>query len=307
MGLGLATQLSSKGANVVIVARTQSKLDTALTAIKAAAANPSKQRFLAISADVTSPQENDRIIAEITAWNEGAPPDVVWANAGNAVPKLFLDADVDTLRSQMDINYWAAAYLARSTFRAWIGVPTRSNANPGKPAARHFIQTSSVVSFIGLAGYAPYSPAKSAMRSLHDTLRSELHLYNAVRAADVPEMLISTVFPGTILSPGHEIENQSKHPVTKKLEEDDPAQTGDEVAAASIAELEKGRRMIATQILGKAMRAGGMMGSARDSSFLDTAFSWVVGLVYLFVVPDMEGKVAKWAKENGMPKHGKIA
>ncbi|KAB8754749.1 hypothetical protein FH972_026540 [Carpinus fangiana] len=110
MGKGLAILLSGKGANVVIVARNQKKLDEALVEIK---------RFHAISADVTSAEANNRIIDEVTAWNSNTPPDIVWANAGASSPQLFLDASVDTLRAQMDVNYWAATADMEGKVAKW--------------------------------------------------------------------------------------------------------------------------------------------------------------------------------------------
>jgi 3-dehydrosphinganine reductase len=109
------------------------------------------------------------------------------------------------------------------------------------------------------------------------------------------------VLPGTILTPGFENENKLKHPTTKILEEGDPQQTADEVAAAAIAGLEKGGYMITTQLLGHAMRAGMLGGSPRNGwGIVDTLFAWAVNVAWLFIGPDMEKKVWNWGKENGL-------
>ncbi|KAF2771784.1 3-ketodihydrosphingosine reductase, Tsc10 [Teratosphaeria nubilosa] len=304
MGRGLAKLLAQKGANIVIVARNQAKLDSALQYISAAAKDRSKQRFRAISADLRSPEENIRVIAEVTAWNHGSPPDIVWANAGSSVPTLFIDTPLSTLQSQMDTNYFAATYLAHVTLRSWLKPQpapnsTKTSATNSKP--RHFIITSSSVAFVGVAGYAPYAPAKAALRSLADTLRSELNLYNGYRRAHPDtgpqaDVKIHCVAPGTITSPGHEQEQEVKHEVTKRLEESDPAQTEDEVASAAVKGLESGGYLITTQLLGHAMRAGMLGGSPRNNWFVDTVFSWVVAIAWLFIGPDMEGKVYKYGK-----------
>ncbi|EMD01231.1 hypothetical protein BAUCODRAFT_144782 [Baudoinia panamericana UAMH 10762] len=306
MGRGLGKLLAQKGANVVIVARNQQKLEDALKYISSAARNPQSQRFHAISADVTKHNENVRILAEVSAWNNGNPPDIVWANAGSSHPTLFIDTNIETLKDQMDINYWAATYLAHATLKAWLK-PSKSetidvkNAKHAKP--RHFIMTSSTLCFAGVAGYAPYSPAKSALRSLADTLRSELNLYNGYRRTHPEEgpatdVRIHCVVPGTIKSPGLEHENSMKHPVTKLLEEGDPAQTEDEVAVAAVRGLEKGGFLITTQFLGHAMRAGALGGSPRNNWLVDTAFAWVVNLAWLFIGPDLEGKVFKHGQKH---------
>jgi 3-dehydrosphinganine reductase len=266
----------------------------------------SSQRVHYISADLTKPEENTRILEEATTWNHGSPPDIVWANAGSSHPTLFAETPLGILHSQMDIDYWAAAYLAHATINLWTKPTGSSKATSDPELPRHFIITSSVVAFIGLAGYAPYAPAKSALRSLSDTLRSELNLYNGARrhASDplrVPEIRNHIILPGNIKSPGFEAENKLKHPVTSMLEESDPCQSEDECAAAAIKGLEKGGYMITTQLLGGALRAGALGASPRNGwGVVDTLFGWVVYVVMLFVSPDLESKVFKWGEKNGM-------
>ncbi|PIB02047.1 3-ketodihydrosphingosine reductase tsc10 [Cercospora beticola] len=305
MGRGLGKLLAQKGANVVIVARTQKKLDEALEYISAAAKNGERQRFLAISADVSKPEENQRIVQEVTAWNNGNAPDVVWANAGMAQPMLLLDASVELLKQQMDVNYFAAAYLAQSILKEWVKPAGTKGNSASSQKPRHFIITSSVACFTGLAGYAPYAPPKSASRSLADTLRSEMNLYNGARKGDpvngpAAEIKIHCVCPGSITSPGYENEQKTKHPATKILEEGDMVQDEDQVAAAAVRGLESGGYLITTQLLAHAMRAGTLGGSPRNNWFVDTVFSWVVAVAWLFIGPDMEGKVFNYGKKHGI-------
>lgn len=309
MGLHLASQLSSRGANLIIVARDPTKLAKALDFAKQHAKNPSTQRFHTISADVTSESENARILSEATAWNHGCCPEIVWCNAGSAAPMLFVESSMETMRKQMDLNYWAACYLAHKTLKAWL-YPSTPYARDAKPEApRHFIITSSVIAYVNLAGYAPYGPAKTALRALCDSLRSEILLYNGARRsskkgdqAPAPfDINIQCVFPGTIKSPGLEQENKTKHAVTHKLEEGDPAQTEEEAAAAAIKGLENGNYMTATNWLGELMRLSSLGGSPKNSLIRDVLGQWVTTLVWLFVGPDLDGKVWGWGKQEGMP------
>lgn len=221
-------------------------------------------------------------------------------------PNLFVDTPLDVLRSQMDINYWAAAYLAHTTLRYWLGSDSVSQQPQPIQATkpRHFIMTSSVLCFAGVAGYAPYSPAKSAMRSLADTLRSELNLYNGARRKNPAtkssgDIKIHCVCPGTITSPGHETEQKTKHEITKILEQGDIAQNEDEVAAAAIKGLEKGGYLITTQLLGHAIRASALGGSPRDGRIMDTLLGWVTSVAWLYIGPDMEGKVFEYGRKYG--------
>ena len=165
--------------------------------------------------------------------------------------------------------------------------------------------TSSLLAFAGLAGYTPYSPSKAAMRSLADTLRSEMHLYRGIRQHDSSlaspvDVKIHCVCPGTILSPGLETENMMKHPVTKALEKSDPKQTEDEVAEASVKALENGNFLITTQWLGALMRAAGLSGSQRNNWFTDTVLSFIASIAWLFIGPDLDGQVYKHGKEHGI-------
>jgi 3-dehydrosphinganine reductase len=272
---------------------------------QAAAKKPS-QRFHSISADVTIPEENKRVLDEVTVWNNGQPPDIVWANAGSSHPTLFIDTAIETLRNQMDTNYWSATYLAHATLRLWLKPVKQDDTGSTSNRPRHFIMTSSTACFVGVAGYAPYSPPKAAMRSLADTLRSELNLYNGHRrfssttgrGKPATDIQIHCVVPGGIKSPGFEAENKVKHPVTHLLEEGDPTQTEDEAAAAAVKGLERGGYLITTQWFGYAMRASAMGGSPRTNVVLDTLAAWVTSLAWLWIAPDMEGTVWKFGKGN---------
>lgn len=251
---------------------------------------------------MTKPEENTRLIADVTEWNNGNPPDIVWANAGSSYPHLFIDTPLEKQRAQMDINYWAAAYLAHATLKSWLR-PSPQGAQFKEAKPRHLIITSSVLAFVGVAGYSPYAPAKAAERSLADNLRSEMNLYNGYRSADptngpTAETKIHCVLPGTILSPGFQEEEKVKHAVTKLLEEPDPRQTPDEVAAAAVKGLEKGGYLITTQYLGHAMRASMLGGSPRNNWFTDTVFGWLTYVIWLFVGPDLEKKVWKYGIEH---------
>ncbi|KAH0536174.1 hypothetical protein FGG08_006938 [Glutinoglossum americanum] len=298
MGLCVAKLLATKGANIVIVARGVEKLKQALAEISSSATNPQTQRFHYISADLKSSAESTRIVSEVTTWNNNTPPDIVWCAAGSSYPKLFLDTDIEGLREQMDSNYWSAAYLAHAILKPWLH-PTTDAPKPGSPQPpRHLIFTSSVLGFYPIVGYSSYAPAKSALRSLSDSLIQELNLYHPTTT---PAIKVATVFPATIFTPGYEQEMVTKPAITKKLEEDDGGQTPEQVAAISVCALEKGEYLITTGLLGSAMRGSAWGGSPRNSWWRDTAMSWITGLVWLFVQPDMDRKVRKYGKENGHP------
>jgi len=289
MGKSVARILAQKGANIVIVARNVEKLKAALEEIKTFAAKPESQKFHFISADVSKAGEAVRVVSEVSTWNGGLPPDIVWCVAGASHPALFLEASPEILRKQMDLNYWSCADMAHAILSQWLS-PNSSTA--GKP--RHLIFTSSSVAFFSIAGYGPYSPAKAALRSLSDTLTQEVKLYTS-------SVKIHTVFPGSILSAGYENENKMKPEITKILESDDPKQTPDVVAERSIKGLENGEYLITTNWLASAMRACTWGGSRRNNWLVDSMFMGVTNIAWPFVQRDLDGKVLKYGRKHGHP------
>ena len=177
--------------------------------------------------------------------------------------------------------------------------PTASAAPAPEP--RHLIFTASFAALYTFVGYAPYSPAKSALRSLADTLSNEMRLYagSGVGAAG-PPVRVHTVFPATIHSEGLAAENLVKTDLTKKLEGTDAGQTPEEVAAASVAGLERGEDMVTTAWVTRLVLCGVLGGSKRSGlGVLDTLLAWVVSLVIPIVRWDHDRTAWTWGKEHG--------
>ncbi|KUJ19632.1 3-ketodihydrosphingosine reductase-like protein tsc10 [Mollisia scopiformis] len=289
MGKSVAIQLAQKGANIIIVARNVGKLEAALAEIKAAASSPSSQRFQYISADVSEPDGASRVIAEAIAWNNGSAPSIVWCIAGSANPGLFIDTPRSVMRHQMDVNFWSCVDMAQAILSEWLG---KENGQKGEE--KHLVFTSSVVAFYPVVGYAPYAPSKAAIKSLSDSLVQECLLYGE-------DVKVHTVFPGTISSPGLEIENQTKPEITHILEESDPVQSPEVVARKAIQGLERGEYLVTVSWLGDLMRGCAWGGSRRGNWVIDTGMTWVASLAWYFVGMDLDGKVRKYGKDHGHP------
>lgn len=210
--------------------------------------------------------------------------------SGAAIPGFFKDMDPDVLERQVKTNYFSVIHTAHAA----LNLMTASPLPAGAPQ-RHIIFTSSVMAFYPLAGYNTYTPAKAAIRSLADGLRQECILYN---------IDVHCCFPGTIYSPGFEIEQQTKPELTKILEGSDEGQTPDKVAEVCVARLEKGQSLVVTSLLGEAMRAASWGGSPRGSWWWDTIMAWVCACVWLVVGRVMDGDVRKYVKKNGVPVPG---
>ncbi|RAK72923.1 3-dehydrosphinganine reductase [Aspergillus fijiensis CBS 313.89] len=305
MGKAVACQLAEMGANVVIVARTASKLQAALETMKRVADNVERQRFHYISADLTDPAECQRIMAEVTEWNDGQEPDIVWCCAGYCHPGFFTETSIKSLRDQMDTVYWTAANTAHATLQRWLTPISPSRQAP--IPTRHLIFTCSTLAFVPIAGYAPYSPAKAAIRSLSDTLCQEIEIYNGSRTskarceAPAADVKIHTVFPMGILSPGFDNEQKLKPALTKQLEEADKPQSPQEVASIAISALERDEYLITTMFVGDLMKGSALGPSPRNSIIKDTLTGWLSNLVFPGVIFDLRRKAWKWGVKNGLP------
>ena len=312
LGLSAAKQLSSKGANIIIVSRDKKKLQLAITEITSSAKSPS-QKFLHLSYDLTKEASATKILAEAVKWNNGQPPDIVWNIAGMSHPAFFADAPISTLHSQMDTVYWSCAYMAHATLNLWKQ-PVSSSIKLSDMPARHLIFTSSVVALFPIAGYSPYTPAKAAMRGLADSLAQEVEVYNGSRhpssphhaSAPVADMKIHIIYPMGISSPGFEQENTIKPELTLQLEKDDVPQDPDTVAKTCIEALERGEYMITTLFLGHLIK-GAAFGASVRSTILDYFWQFLGGIVILFVTPDFMAKCRNWGRERGAEATGKKA
>ena len=297
MGLEVAKQFAAKGANVVIVARDQTKLQKAIDEIRTAATIPN-QWFHTLSYDLTDPASAPKIVSEVTKRNQGHPPDVLFNCAGYCVPGFFASTSLDVHRSQMDVLYWSCAYMSHAVLTSWMASSTQTFL------PRHIVFTSSLAGLYPVAGYAAYSPAKAAMRALADTLNQEVAVYNGARQSgqkDVPpaDIKIHIIYPMGILSPGYENEQKSKPDITKQLEKEDKPQTPAEVARLAIARLEAGDYMITTQFNGHAVR-GAAIGTSVKNGLVDLVYMFIGSIAMLFVVPDYLGQCDKWGKSKGM-------
>ncbi|KAI0486950.1 hypothetical protein F4859DRAFT_467728 [Xylaria cf. heliscus] len=289
MGRSAARLLAARGANVILVSRSASKLGDAMAEAKAAARNPQTQRFTYFTADVSKPDYAAPLLAEAIAWNNGQPLDVVWCVAGKSTPDLWFEAPLSVTREHMDLNFWGSAEMAHSILRLWCAPDAPVVAEP-----KHLILTSSVVAFLPVIGYGTYTPAKAALRGLADTLVQELEVYPQ-------NVKIHVVYPGGISSPGFERENITKPEITKILEETDPVQTPDVVAANALSGLEKGHYSVTVAFLGHVLRWGALGGSPRNNWVVDTFMSWIITIVWIFALPDIYGKIRKYGQKNGHP------
>ncbi|KAI0846780.1 NAD(P)-binding protein [Daldinia vernicosa] len=314
LGLSAARQLAEKGANIVIVARNEAKLQEGVAYISKGARSPETQRFHYISADVTTSAECARVVAESIAWNHGSPPDIVWCCSGSAHATLYIDTPPEQFQTMMDSNYFSCAYMAHAVLNAWLRPdPHATNSErraesmsqpetkAGPLPARHLVFTGSFVSFYSFAGFTPYSPSKAAIRALSDSLSQEMNLYAAAHP-NIPRVRVHTVFPATMPTQGLEEENSIKTDLTKSLEEGDQILEPAEVARRAIRGLESGEDLVPTSTIIRLVMTSVLGGSTRGGfwkGLVNTLLGWVVLVVMVFIRWEMDTKVTKWGREHG--------
>ena len=196
----------------------------------------------------------------------------------------------------MDSDYFSSAFVAHAICRSWLSAPEK--ATTGKAASpKHIVFTSSILALCPMIGYTQYTPTKTALRGLSETLSQELQLYQ-----HHTPIKPHCIFPATIFSPGLEQENKWKPAITRQLEEgDDPGQTPEQVAAGALKALERGDENITTSFIATIVRTSILGASTRNGwGILDTMLGWVASVIMIFVRRGWDDKVRAWGVQNKM-------
>ncbi len=195
-GIGKATAklLASQGANVSIIARTESILAEAKAEIEAVRVNHNQQ-VVTVAADVSHREEIEAAMQKALAQN--GPVDYLITSAGIAQPGYFQDQAIEIFEKTMAINYFGTLYAIRAV------VPQMLARNKG-----HIVLVSSGAGLIGIYGYTTYSPTKFALRGLAESLRGEMKVYG---------VNVSIVYPPDTDTPQLVAENKTKPEETKQI------------------------------------------------------------------------------------------
>lgn len=235
----------------------------------------------------------------------------VWCCAGSSYPTLFIDTPVAEFATQMNSNYFTSLYMAHAVLKSWLQpsgkkVSAEATGSAEKstgvtPLPRHLIFTASFLAFYSFAGYAAYSPAKAALRSLSDSLSQEMNLYSAAHPHE-PRVRLHTIFPAGILTESYEAENRIKSDLTKHLEEGDKPETPEVIASKSIKGLESGQEHVTTDFQTGLVRRSMLGGSVRGG-FLrglgDWAIAGLIAIIMVIVRGDHDKKVRSWGSQYG--------
>jgi dehydrogenase/reductase SDR family member 7B len=154
IGKALALEMGSRGAKVVIAARSMDKLEEIRTLLHSSGVS-----VLPVKADV-SVEEDCRKIIDATIEKFGRI-DVLINNAGISMRALFEQTDLEVIRRLMAVNFWGTVCCTK--FALPYLLKTKGSV----------VGISSIAGFKGLPGRTGYSASKFAIQGFLETLRIE--------------------------------------------------------------------------------------------------------------------------------------
>jgi len=216
-GIGLATarRLAGGGARVSLIARDSGRLEAASKLVGGG--------DVAVAvADVRDAIALTDAFASVC--ERSGPCDILVTAAGGAHPGYFEQLDDAVFREQLEVDYLGSVRAARAV------VPSMQERRRG-----HLVFVSSTAALVGVFGYTAYAPAKAAVRSFAETLRSELVPYSVV---------VSCVYPPDTRTPGYDRENELKPEETAVISDAIKPRDADEIARAIVHGIERNRLVI---------------------------------------------------------------
>jgi 3-dehydrosphinganine reductase len=202
-------------------------------------------------------------------------PSSLFCVAGGTAEEVgfFADITTDQIFSCFQKNYFSSAYITHALLQRWL-------EKPADPAViRHIAFTGSTAAFVAVPGYIAYTPTKTALRALADTLRQEVLLYKAQQTIQV-----HCSYPGTITTETLADEQKRKPELCKLLEgSEDPknCMTPEAVATGIVAGVERGDFCIIfdfeTNLLLNNMR-----GPSPPNTYV---WDWILGFIVSLVWP----------------------
>lgn len=177
LGEAFARQLAKQGANLVLVARSEDKLNRLAEALRGEA----NTQVTVLPADLSSPGAVDRLIAEVLSRD--LKIDILVNNAGLGVFKDFLDTTLAEQVQQVDLNIRALVALTHAFAPGMV--------------ARHrggVINIASTAAFQPLAGASVYAASKAFVLLFTEALSLELEKTGVTITAACPGPVATNFF-----------------------------------------------------------------------------------------------------------------
>jgi short-subunit dehydrogenase len=155
IGKALAIEFAKRGANLVLGARQYVTLCEIAQSIQ----QQYNIKAIAVQCDVVSETDCEHLIKQ--AVLTFGKIDILVNNAGITMRALFKDADIQVLKSLMDVNFWGMVYCTKYAMPELL--KTKGSV----------VGVSSIAGYKGLPGRSGYSASKFAMNGFLDALRVE--------------------------------------------------------------------------------------------------------------------------------------
>jgi len=221
IGKETAKEIVRLGGSVCIIARHIEPLEAAASEMQDLARENS-QFVEVIACDAT---DMERLGPQLTDFiSRRGVPDYLLNVVGYAYPQYVQDLTLTDYQNAMDVNYFG------QLVPILLLLPHFISSRKG-----HIANVSSAAGFIGIMGYASYTPTKFAIVGLSEVLRNELKPFG---------IRLSILFPPDTDTPGFEIENQTKPEETALMSENVKLMTAEDVGKAFVKGLLKNRYLI---------------------------------------------------------------
>ncbi|MBP7735259.1 MAG: SDR family oxidoreductase [Spirochaetes bacterium] len=187
IGKAAAMEFVSGGGSVCIVARNKKDLQSAADEISKARASDT-QTVATIACDTTDMKKLKPLIEGYIKKN--GIPDYLMNFVGYAQPGYVQDYTLEDFKGNMETNYYGQLVPILIVLPHFM-----------KRGSGYIVTCSSLLGYLGMIGYATYSPSKFAICGLTESLRSELS-HRGIR--------FSILYPPDTDTPGFENENKFK-------------------------------------------------------------------------------------------------
>lgn len=143
----------SLGANVVIFARNEKRLETAKAEIMETRQSES-QVIKTVSADMSDPKA-----ARIALESQPQVPDSLFCFAGGTSTELgfLVDLEPEVLERCMNKNYYSSLYPSQVVLQRWIKDDENTDDIPKTPKQRKIVFVNSSASLVPVPGYLAYN------------------------------------------------------------------------------------------------------------------------------------------------------
>lgn len=158
IGEALAHAAADRGAALTLFARGAQRLDAVAADVRARRPGVEVE---GLPLDVADHEAVTGAFARATEAR--GPVDVLVCSAGITLPGRFVDAEADTFRSMIDVDYYGTLWPIREVAP---GMAARGEGS--------IVGVASAAALVGVYGYSAYGAAKFAVRGLLESLRTEL-------------------------------------------------------------------------------------------------------------------------------------